>query len=97
MEKIMISFANGRGKNTLTKANNKNVRRMPRHHLKIFIIENSLVGCRPDSSNAQMPPKTDEKFVFLRLLKNAQMQDASFDRLRINSILTKDEGCRCDE
>jgi hypothetical protein len=44
-----------------------------------------------------MPPKTDEKFVFLRLLKNAQMQDASFDRLRINSILTKDEGCRCDE
>jgi hypothetical protein len=37
------------------------------------------------------------KAIFLRLLKNAKMQDASFDKLRINSLLWKGEGCHCDE
>ena len=38
-----------------------------------------------------------EKVIFHRLLKNAQIQGASFAKLRINSILRKGEGCRCDE
>jgi hypothetical protein len=42
MEKMMTSFTKGSGKNTLTKANRKNAKRMPHHHLKIFIIGNPL-------------------------------------------------------
>jgi hypothetical protein len=38
MEKMMTSFVKGSGKNTLTKANSKNAKRIPHHHLKIFII-----------------------------------------------------------
>jgi hypothetical protein len=43
MEKMMTSFVKGSGKNTLTNANRKNAKRMPHHHLKIFIIGNSLL------------------------------------------------------
>jgi hypothetical protein len=42
MEKIMISFAKGRGKNILATPNSKNANRMPHHHLNIFIMGISL-------------------------------------------------------
>jgi hypothetical protein len=38
MEKIMISFTKGRGRNILNTPNSKNANRIPRHHLNTFIM-----------------------------------------------------------
>jgi hypothetical protein len=66
MEKIIISFTKGRGKKTLATPISKNARRMPHHHLNIFIIRISLFDPAYYDLTVNM-----KKIIFLRLLKNA--------------------------